>query len=87
VESSASSVRAGPISYTAPLYDYVRNTDFDANDFFNNQQGQPRAVLQRNQYGGTFGGPIVIPISWMAQQAFLLLLLSGPEANAGAAGG
>jgi Carboxypeptidase regulatory-like domain/TonB-dependent Receptor Plug Domain len=43
------------------LYDYVRNTDFDANDFFNNQQGQPRAVLQRNQYGGTFGGPIVIP--------------------------
>jgi hypothetical protein len=43
------------------LYDYVRNTDFDANDFFNNQQNQPRAILQRNQYGGTFGGPIVIP--------------------------
>ena len=39
----------------------MRNTDFDANDFFNNQQSQPRAVLQRNQYGGTFGGPIVIP--------------------------
>jgi hypothetical protein len=42
-------------------YDYVRNTDFDSNDFFSNQQGQPRAILKRNQYGGTFGGPVVIP--------------------------
>ena len=42
-------------------YDYVRNTAFDANDFFSNQQGQPKAILKRNQYGGTFGGPVVIP--------------------------
>ena len=53
--------KSGTNQLHGTLYDYVRNTDFDANDFFNNQQGQPRAVLQRNQYGGTFGGPIVIP--------------------------
>jgi hypothetical protein len=53
--------KSGTNNLHGTLYDYVRNTDFDANDFFNNQQGQPRAVLQRNQYGGTFGGPIVIP--------------------------
>ena len=53
--------KSGTNSLHGTLYDYVRNTDFDANDFFNNQQDQPRAVLQRNQYGGTFGGPIVIP--------------------------
>ena len=53
--------KSGTNALHGTIYDYVRNTDFDANDFFNNQQGQPRAVLQRNQYGGTFGGPIVIP--------------------------
>jgi len=42
-------------------YDYARNDDFDANDFFSNQQDLPRAILKRHQYGGTFGGPMVIP--------------------------
>ena len=51
--------KSGTNQFHGTLYDYVRNTDFDANDFFNNQQGLPRAVLQRNQYGGTFGGPIL----------------------------
>ncbi len=50
--------KSGTNQFHGTLYDYVRNTDFDANDFFNNQQGLPRAVLQRNQYGGTFGGPL-----------------------------
>jgi hypothetical protein len=53
--------KSGTNQLHGTLYDYVRNTDFDANDFFNNQQGLPRAILQRNQYGGTFGGPLVIP--------------------------
>ena len=50
--------KSGTNQFHGTLYDYVRNTDFDANDFFNNQQGLPRSVLRRNQYGGTFGGPI-----------------------------
>jgi Carboxypeptidase regulatory-like domain/TonB-dependent Receptor Plug Domain len=53
--------KSGTNQLHGTIYDYVRNTDFDANDFFNNQENLPRAVLQRNQYGGTFGGPIVIP--------------------------
>ena len=53
--------KSGTNQLHGTIYDYVRNTDFDANDFFNNLEGQPRAVLQRNQYGVTFGGPIVIP--------------------------
>jgi hypothetical protein len=53
--------KSGTNQLHGTIYDYVRNTDFDANDFFNNEQGQPRAILRRNQYGGTFGGPIVIP--------------------------
>jgi len=43
------------------LYDYLRNTDLNANDYFLNATSQTRAVLNRNQFGGTFGGPVVIP--------------------------
>jgi hypothetical protein len=35
--------------------------EFNANDYFNINDGLPRNVLKRNQYGATFGGPITIP--------------------------
>jgi len=53
--------KSGTNTLHGTAYDYVRNTDFDANSFFNNQQGLPVGVLKRNQFGGTIGGPIVIP--------------------------
>lgn len=53
--------KSGTNQLHGTAYDYVRNTDFDANDFFSNQQGQPRSILKRNQFGATIGGPIVIP--------------------------
>src|SRR5204862_2732764 len=31
---------------------------FNANSFFRNAAGQPRATLKQNQFGGTIGGPI-----------------------------
>ena len=51
--------KSGTNSFHGTAYDYVRNTIFDANDFFFNQQGNPRAILKRNQYGLTFGGPLI----------------------------
>jgi outer membrane receptor protein involved in Fe transport len=53
--------KSGTNSLHGTLYDYLRNTDMDANLFFNNEQGLPNPVLKRNQFGGTVGGPIVIP--------------------------
>src|ERR1700733_4344895 len=41
------------------LFEFLRNTDFDANSYFNNQAGLPRNNLKRNQFGGTFGGAII----------------------------
>jgi Carboxypeptidase regulatory-like domain len=35
-----------------------RNTDFNANYFFNNQVGLPRDIIKLNQFGGHVGGPI-----------------------------
>jgi hypothetical protein len=51
--------KSGTNSIHGSAYDYLRNTDFDANDYFNKQNGQPRDDLKRNQYGATLGGPIV----------------------------
>jgi hypothetical protein len=36
-----------------------RNTYFNANYYFNNNQGLPRDVLKLNQFGGHVGGPII----------------------------
>src|ERR1700733_7210248 len=40
------------------LYEYLRNRDTDANDFFSNRQGLAKPENVRNQFGGNFGGPI-----------------------------
>jgi hypothetical protein len=37
-------------------FDYVRNDAFDANTYFNIQEGLPRNILKRHQFGGTLGG-------------------------------
>jgi hypothetical protein len=51
--------KSGTNSFHGSAFDFVRNTDFDANAYFNIQQGIPRNNLKRNQFGGTIGGPIV----------------------------
>ncbi|HEY6341853.1 MAG TPA: TonB-dependent receptor [Bryobacteraceae bacterium] len=53
--------KSGTNQLHGSLYDYLRNTDLNANDYFLNATNQPRAILNRNQFGGTFGGPVVIP--------------------------
>jgi len=40
------------------LYEYLRNRDTDANDFFSNRQGLAKPANIRNQFGGNLGGPI-----------------------------
>jgi outer membrane receptor protein involved in Fe transport len=53
--------KSGTNKLHGTAYDYVRNNYFDANSFFNNQQNLAVPVLKRNQFGGTIGGPIIIP--------------------------
>jgi hypothetical protein len=51
--------KSGSNSVHGSLFDYLRNDAFNANDFFDNLNGNPREILKRNQFGGTVGGPIV----------------------------
>jgi outer membrane receptor protein involved in Fe transport len=51
--------KSGTNQVHGSLFEYLRNDAFNANDFFDNLNGQPRPVLKRNQFGGTVGGPIL----------------------------
>jgi Carboxypeptidase regulatory-like domain len=50
--------KSGTNDFHGDLWEYFRNTDLNANNYFLKQEGQPRGVLNENQFGGTFGGPI-----------------------------
>ncbi|MBM3738136.1 MAG: TonB-dependent receptor [Acidobacteria bacterium] len=43
------------------LFEFLRNSALDANNFFNNQRGLPLSSFRRNQFGGVVGGPVYIP--------------------------
>jgi len=48
----------GSRAFHGTIFEYLRNEDLNANDFFFNKNGQPRGVLRQNQPGFAFGGPI-----------------------------
>ena len=54
-------IKSGGNRVHGDLWEYVRNTDFDANSFFNKLHGTPISAYHQNQFGGTVGGPVVIP--------------------------
>src|SRR5208283_804963 len=51
--------KAGTNALHGSVFEYLRNEDADANDFFLNSVGAPRNPYRWNQFGGTVGGPIV----------------------------
>ena len=53
--------RAGTSSFHGDVYEFSRNNIFNANSYFNNQAGLPRAVEHYNDYGFTIGGPLYVP--------------------------
>jgi hypothetical protein len=62
--SSAGSInnlvtKSGTNSIHGSVWEYVRNNDLDANEYFLNEAGQPTPPLHFNQFGFTIGGPII----------------------------
>jgi Carboxypeptidase regulatory-like domain/TonB dependent receptor/TonB-dependent Receptor Plug Domain len=53
--------RSGTNSFHGTLFNYFRNDVLDANDWFANANGLPKPALRQNDFGGTFGGPILLP--------------------------
>jgi len=51
--------KSGTNALHGTVWEYLRNSDANANDFFLNQANQPRPALHWNQFGFSLGGPII----------------------------
>lgn len=51
--------KSGTNGLHGSAFEYFRNEDLNANDFFRNRSGAGRGVLRQNQFGGTVGGRII----------------------------
>jgi hypothetical protein len=54
--------RSGTNDFHGSAFDYLRNNFFDANDWFNDHYGKSISALRQNDFGGTLGGPVRIPL-------------------------
>lgn len=51
--------RSGTNQFHGTLFDYLRNDAFDANNWFADADKLPKPEERQNDFGGTFGGPIL----------------------------
>jgi Carboxypeptidase regulatory-like domain/TonB dependent receptor len=51
--------KGGGNQFHGTAFEFFRNEDLNANNYFLNQAGLPRGVLKQNQFGGTIGGPVL----------------------------
>ena len=55
----SATIKSGTNKFHGVLFEFLRNDAFDANNYFTNLAGLPRAPFHQNQFGATLGGPIV----------------------------
>ena len=53
--------KSGTRSFHGDAFEFIRNNNLDANNYFNNLNGLERPQFKRNQFGFTAGGPVYIP--------------------------
>src|SRR5579872_7364978 len=54
-------IKSGQRQYHGTLYEFNRNTDYNANDYFLKRAGKARPSFQLNEPGGNIAGPLFIP--------------------------
>jgi len=64
--------RGGSTNFHGSLFEYLRNSIFDANSWANNRTCIKKSVFQRHQFGGTLGGPI-----WESKRLFFFGVYEG----------
>jgi len=55
----SSVLKSGTNRYKGNVFEFYRDSDFDANSWENNRSGAPKAQRKQHIFGATFGGPIV----------------------------
>jgi Carboxypeptidase regulatory-like domain len=54
-------LKSGTHNFHGEVYEFNRNTAYNANDYFLKSSGKPRSKFQLNEPGGNIGGPVWIP--------------------------
>jgi hypothetical protein len=53
--------KSGTRNFHGDVFEFLRNSDLDANSYFNNFNKSPKLHFERNQFGASAGGPLYIP--------------------------
>jgi hypothetical protein len=53
--------RSGTNDFHGTLFDYLRNSALEANDWFANANRVSRPATRQNDFGGVLGGPVLLP--------------------------
>jgi hypothetical protein len=79
--------KSGTNQFHGSAYEFLRNNDFDANNWFNNRSGIANSIYKQNDFGATAGGPIRIPKLVKSQvKSFFFFSYEGFRNRAGANG-
>jgi hypothetical protein len=54
-------IKSGTNNLHGDIFEFLRNDKLDAADFFEDSGGIQKGEFRLNQFGGTIGGPVVIP--------------------------
>ena len=54
-------IKSGTNNLHGDIWEFFRNDKLDAADFFEDSEGLQKGEYRQNQFGGTIGGPVVIP--------------------------
>lgn len=60
----AAVTKSGTDHFHGNVYEFLRNTSLNANNYFLNSEGTARPAYRRNQFGGTLGGPLWKDHAW-----------------------
>jgi hypothetical protein len=79
------SSKSGTNSLHGSVYEFLRNNDLDANRFFSNRSGTPRAIYKQHDFGFAAGGPVWIPKLYNGKdKTFFFFAYEGFRNRAGA---
>jgi len=79
--------KSGTSQFHGSAYEFVRNNDFDSNNFFNNASRIPNSIYKQNDFGATVGGPLWIPKVYHGKdKTFFFFSYEGFRNRAGANG-
>lgn len=74
-------LKSGTNQFHGDLFEFVRNNKLDAAGFFGNSV--PIPALQQNEYGGTIGGPVILPHYNGRDKTFFFFSYSGFQLRGG----